>query len=382
MSTPEADYILIGGGLTGCVVASRLKQSNPALSILILEAGPDASTNEATKSFAGLFSLLGSDLDWTYHTTPQKNTAGRVHPVHAGKALGGGSITNFQGWSRGDRRDYAQWARVAGDERWSYDGLLGYFRRSEAFFDRAADRAQQHGFDGPVRVTPVSAGPFGRRYPLREPIRDAWLEAGERVNPDGCSGDLSGVCEFYETWYCGKRQSADQVYSLDGVERITGAMVHKVEFGEINGERVALAVVLADGRRLTARREVILAAGALRTPQVLMLSGIGPAETLKKFDIPTVVDAPEAGKGLTDHFALYQLYRLKDPERGLALGSAKLSDPSFLQGFPCDWAVNQSVPREILHGRDVEWHDQPYTITSISSQRTIRMRKREENSLE
>ncbi|KAL2783684.1 hypothetical protein BJX66DRAFT_330482 [Aspergillus keveii] len=208
--------------------------------------------------------------------------------------------------------------------------------------------AAQHGFDGPVHVTAVSEGPSGRNYPLRKPLRDAWLEFGETLNPDGCSGNLAGVCEFYESWHNGQRQPANVAYGLEGVTRITEALVHRVEIPETDGERVASGVVLADGRRFTARKEVILAAGALRTPQVLMLSRIGPHETLAKFNIPIVVDAPGVGRNLTDHFALYQLYKLRNPERGLALGSPVLSDPIFFQGFPCDWAVNQAVPREIL----------------------------------
>ncbi|KAL3439965.1 hypothetical protein BJX65DRAFT_315254 [Aspergillus insuetus] len=327
MAPHEADYIIVGGGLTGCVVASRLKQADSNLDILIIEAGADESNNEATKTFPTLFSLLDSDLDWSYSTTPQKNTADRVHPIHAGKALGGGSVTNFQGWSRGDARDYDQWARMVGDMRWSYAGLLPFFRKSETFFDRDADAAQ-HGFDGPVHVTVVSQGPSGRKYPLRKSIRDAWLEVGETLNPDGCAG----------IW---------RVFAK-GVTRITEALVHKIEIPETDGVRVASGVVLVDGRRFTARKEVILATGALRTPQVLILSGIGPHDTLAKFNIPTIIDAPDVGRNLTDHFALYQVYKLRDPERGLALGSPVLSDPIFLQGFPCDWAVNQPVPREIL----------------------------------
>ncbi|OJJ02478.1 hypothetical protein ASPVEDRAFT_41970 [Aspergillus versicolor CBS 583.65] len=342
----QADYIVVGGGLTGCVVASRLKQRDPSLDIFLLEAGPDASDNPNVKTFPGLFSLLDSDLDWSYATTPQANTANRKHTVHAGRALGGGSTTNFGGWSRGDAKDYDLWADTVKDDRWSFKGLLPYFRRSESFFDRSADAAY-HGFDGPVRVTSVSASDPKRRYPLRDPIRDAWLEVGERYNPDAGSGQLSGIVEFLETWDGGERQAAYQAYSLDGVQCITNAAVHKVEFNG-SAQKKASAVLLADGRRFTARREIILAAGSLRTPQLLMLSGIGPAETLSKHGIPITVDAPNVGKNLTDHFALYQLYKLRNPERGLALGSPALSDPAFMKGLPTDWTVNQQVPREIL----------------------------------
>ncbi|RDW93968.1 GMC family oxidoreductase [Aspergillus mulundensis] len=345
MATPEFDYIIVGGGLTGCVVASRLKQRNPSLDILLLEAGVDASNNPDVKTYPPLFSLLGSDLDWAYATTAQPHTADRVHTVHAGKALGGGTTINFGGWSRGDSTDYDLWAETVGDQRWGYEGLLPYFCRSESFFDRGADH-REHGFEGPVRVTSVSARDPDRQYPLREPIRDAWLEIGEQFNSSPGTGRSSGVVEFLETWQGGERQAAYQAYSLDGVHCITGATVHKVE---VTGpERTASAVLLADGRRFASRREVILAAGALRTPQLLMLSGIGPAEVLAEHGIALIVESPEVGKNLIDHFALYQLYKLREPDRGLALGSPKLTHPALTQGFPVDWAVNQQVPKTIL----------------------------------
>ncbi|KAL4768171.1 hypothetical protein BDW60DRAFT_132440 [Aspergillus nidulans var. acristatus] len=345
MTIPEYDYIIVGGGLTGCVVASRLKKHNPSLNVLLLEAGVDPSDNPNVKTYPPVFSLLGSDIDWKYSTTPQPNTGNRIHTVHAGKALGGGTTINFGGWSRGDSADYDLWARTVGDQRWGYQGLLPYFRRSESFFDRTAD-AQEHGFEGPVRVCAVSASDPNRQYPLRGPVRDAWIEIGEQYNPAPGTGRLSGVVEFLETWHGGERQASHQAYSLDGVQCITGATAHKVE---VSGpENNVSGVLLADGRRFTARKEVILAAGALRTPQILMLSGIGPGDTLAKHGISSVVEAPEVGRNLIDHFALYQLYKLREPERGIALGSSKLSHPALTQGFPVDWAVNQRVPRDVL----------------------------------
>lgn len=349
MASSSVDYIIVGGGLTGCVVASRLKQRNPSLDILIFEAGIDPSNNPDIQSVHGLFSLLGSDLDWTYTTEPQPKTGNRVHEVHAGKALGGGSVINFGCWSRGDATDYNDWARIVGDKRWSYEGLLSYFRKSESFFDTTAD-PRQHGFEGPLRITSVSESDPKRRYPLREPIREAWNEIGVQYNPDACSGNLYGISEFLESWYDGKRQTTQQAYSLEGVRVITEATVHRVVFAESDqrGQKRVLAVILSDGRRFDARKEVILAAGTLRTPQVLMLSGVGPGKTLSQHGIPIVIDAPEVGKNLNDHFALYQVYKLRNPERGLAVGSPALSDPVFMEGFPTDWVINQDVPTHVL----------------------------------
>lgn len=114
MAAPaEADYVIVGGGLTGCVVASSLKQRNPALDILVIEAGIDPSNGQRISSFPGLFSLLGSELDWSYHSAPQPATANRVHVTSAGKALGGGTTTSFGGWNRGDASDYDQWEELS-----------------------------------------------------------------------------------------------------------------------------------------------------------------------------------------------------------------------------------------------------------------------------
>lgn len=346
MSAPkEADYIIVGGGLTGCVVASRLKQRNPSLEILIIEAGIDPSNDQRISSFPGLFSLFGSELDWSYHSAPQPNTANRAHVTSAGKALGGGSTINFGGWNRGDASDYDDWGKTVGDQKWSYEGLLPFFRRSETFESTNVD-VKQHGVDGPIHVTPVSAT---RTFPLREPIKEAWTELGLAYNPDGCSGKLAGICDFFETWYDGKRQTAYQAYDLAGIEVLTETMVHRVEFEfEEGSSPKASTVLVADGQHIKARKEIILAAGAFRTPQVLILSGIGPSETLSQHGISLVSNAPEVGRNLTDHFALYQLFKIRQPERGLALGCPQLSDPVYMKGFPSDWAITESVPRQLL----------------------------------
>lgn len=355
MAAPaEVDYVIVGGGLTGCVVASRLKQRNPALDILIIEAGIDPSDDPRISSFPGLFSLLGSELDWSYHSAPQPDTANRVHVTGAGKALGGGTTINFGGWNRGDVSDYDQWGKIVDDQKWSYEGLLPFFRRSETFESLNVD-AKQHGVDGPIHVTPVSAT---RTFPLREPIKEAWAELGLTHNPDGCSGKLAGICDFFETWYEGKRQTAYKAYGLEGIQIITEIMVHRVEFeGRENSQGKspkATAVLLADGRRIRARKEIILAAGAFRTPQVLMLSGIGPSEILSQHGIRILVNAPEVGRNLMDHFALYQLFKIRQPERGLALGSPKLSDPIFMKGFPSDWVISESIPPQLLEKASLE----------------------------
>ncbi|KAL1980339.1 hypothetical protein VTN96DRAFT_4242 [Rasamsonia emersonii] len=345
MST--ADYIVVGGGLTGCAVASRLKQGRPSSSVLILEAGPHPKDNPNTTSFLGGVALLGSDLDWGFTTEPQPTTANRVHKLNAGKVLGGGSILNFGGWGRGAAADYDHWAKTVGDERWGYNGLLPYFKKTERFVHPRAD-PQQHGADGPFYVAPVTAD-ANRTYPLRDPIKAAWTSLGVQENPDNCSGNVSGISECLENFHDGVRQPSALAYNLDGVEIVTGAVAHRVLFSTKDDSRpVATGVELVDGRQFTARKEIIISTGALKTPQLLLLSGIGPAETLAKHGIPVVKDNPDVGQHLFDHFALFQVFKLRNPEKGLAMGSPGFANPAYLKGLPCDWIVNQIVPAETL----------------------------------
>ena len=135
MTCSEADYIVVGGGLTGCAVASRLYQADPSLDVLLLEAGIDASDNPLTRDLGGAFALARSELDYNYQSTHQPNTGDRVHSITAGKVLGGGSILNYGGWARGDASDYNRWAKSVGDERWSYKSLLPYLKKSETLGD-------------------------------------------------------------------------------------------------------------------------------------------------------------------------------------------------------------------------------------------------------
>ena len=346
MSTSQADYIVVGGGLTGCALASRLHQIDPALGILILEAGSDPTNNPNTTTFAGGFKL-GSTLDWCFTTTSQANTNNRVYLPRAGKTLGGSSVINYGGWARGDSKDYDHWAMLVGDTRWSYQGLLPFFRKSENYFDPKA-YPEQHGFSGPMHVTSVSASDPKRKYPLREPIRTAWSEIGASYNPNS-SGSIVGILEFLENWHNGQRQPAHLAYSLDGVQVVTGATAHRIVFSKDNhGNQLASKVLLADGREFTARKEIIISCGTMRTPQILMLSGIGPPDLLSKYDIPVIQEAPEVGRNLWDHFAHYQKFKLREPEKGLALGSPSLKEPAYFKGMPVDWVVNEAVPSEIL----------------------------------
>ena len=344
----EVDYLVIGGGLTGCAVAARLHQGDPSLQILVLEAGTDATDNPQTRGLAGALTLAGSNLDYDYKTAPQPNTNDRTHTITAGKVLGGSSILNYGGWARGDASDYDQWAQIVGDERWSYTGFLPYLKKAERHFD-ARQNLEHRGLDGPIHVTSVAESNPKYRYGLREPIRSAWEELGVQCNPNGDCGSLAGICELLGNWRNEQRQPSHSAYGLRASHYITGATVHKIIFTrDQTGNPTAEGVVLTDGRQYKARKEIILSAGTIRTPQILMLSGIGPANLLSKFDIPLLFENPEVGRNYFDHFALFQLWKLRNPEKGLSMGAEKWDDQNTYRGLPCDWAVNEGTPPDLL----------------------------------
>lgn len=345
-----ADYIIVGGGLTGCALAARLaEQVKDGAAILLLEAGPEPGTGERfTQPMAG-FALQGSELDWSYATAPVPTLENRVLTLAAGKVLGGGSMLNYGGWARGDASDYDAWAKLVKDERWSYKALLPYMKKSERF-DKATADPEQNGLEGPIQVTSITASDPKRRYPLREPIQKAWAEVGVHTVPP-CNGKLAGLSEFLETWVDGARRPAQLAYNIKGtaVEVRTETTVHRVLFESLPNQLPrATGVLLANGQRISARKEVILAAGAFRSPQLLQLSGVGPAELLARHSIPVVYDAPDVGKNLFDHFAFFQVFHLKPSDKGLALGHADLYDPAFMKGFPTDWVANEALPAPLL----------------------------------
>lgn len=355
MAALVADYVVVGGGLTGCVVASRLHQHDPTLGVIILEAGPDPESKHDVTTPMGGFALRGTELDWQYSTQPHKDTQSRVHILDAGKTLGGGSILNYGGWSRGDLADYDTWAQLSGFKQWDYGHLLPYFKRSERFVaDVTTPPDMSHRGDcGPMKITSVNASSFKRRYPLRKPIYTAWSELGVKRTAYGCTGRNEGLSEWLENWDNGKRQSAQHAYPLDGIQVLASALVAKLLFAEEGGASISrqpkvTGVLLQDGRKVQARREILLCAGALRSPIMLLASGIGPRSVLNAKHIPIVQDSPDVGANMIDHFALFQLFKLRPSDKGPALGHPDLEDPAFLLGLPTDCVVNEGLPRDLM----------------------------------
>lgn len=233
-------------------------------------------------------------------------------------------------WTRGDAKEYDRWADLVSDQRWSYSGLLPYFKRTENHFNPHGSDAEQHGFDGPIYTSSVSSS--GRRYPLRETLRQAWCSTGLKVNDDINSGHPQGVAELVTNWADGRRQLTSEVYPLDGVKVVTNALVRRVVLD--GSSQTATGVELADGRMysVSAGGEVIVSAGALRTPQILLLSGIGDSEQLSKHNIPELVHLPGVGRNFHDHLLVFRYWKLREPEKGIALGSPLFGGPNYEKG--------------------------------------------------
>lgn len=305
-----ADYVIVGAGSAGAALAARLSE-DPSVSVLLLEAGgPDKALElHVPAAFSKLFRGI---YDWNYDTVPQERLNGRTVFWPRGKTLGGSSSLNAMMWVRGFAADYDEWAETAG-ERWSWKALVPYFRRVERTED-AADDTQ--GTDGPQSVEQ-------QRDPRRHTAAflDAAREVGHRVTPANLP-EGQGFSQTMTSTRRGGRASTADAYlrparGRRNLQVVTDALVRKVTFdpstgpGTVAGSgTVAGAWPRATGvyvdiagitRHALARREVILCGGAINTPQLLMLSGIGPADHLGEHGIPIIVDAPGVGANLQDH---------------------------------------------------------------------------------
>ncbi|KAI4921053.1 uncharacterized protein J4E92_008038 [Alternaria infectoria] len=334
-----ADVIIVGGGIAGTVVASRLHERKPSLSVVLIEAGPDPTGNPHVAIPAAAANLHFSQYDYNYSTTPQEHLDGKPKRNVGFRGLGGGSVINNGGWIRGDAQDYDEWARDVDDPRWSYDGLLPYFKRTERHFDPDADPSQ-HGHDGPMHTASVTS--TGRIYPLREPVHKLWSNLDIPHIYDLNDGRPQGISDLVENFQDGKRQMAHSVYPLHGVQVRTSTIVRRVLFDDTN---TAVGVELTDGERIDLNEggQVVITAGAYRTPQVLMLSGIGEPSQLSQHNIPVVSNLPAVGQNLHDHLMMYRYWKLRNPEKGLAIGSPLFGGLNYDRGGPVDFLVRAPI---------------------------------------
>ncbi|CAH0023616.1 unnamed protein product [Clonostachys rhizophaga] len=337
------DFIIVGGGLAGSVISNRLHGTLPQANILVVEAGLNANNDQSILYPNGTGSL--SPYIWYIETPPQPFLNGRKLGMGQGTGLGGGTVVNGAIWTRGDHEDYDIWGETVGDDRWSYEGLLPYMKASEQF--RSPDRNPgQHGFNGPVHAQTVTS--TGRKYPLREPVLGSWQEIGYTPAPnfDGNSGSPIGIADVCENRNDGRRQIASVVYPLDGITVLTETFVQNILINGTGDLVVAEGIKLSNGTDIKAKH-VVLSAGALRTPQLLMLSGVGPQDELQKYNIPVKVLSPDVGKNLIDHSIIDTNWKIKNPSQGWAPGSNNplFQQPEFSLGQAQDFMVCDTVPR-------------------------------------
>ncbi|MEO6061554.1 MAG: GMC family oxidoreductase N-terminal domain-containing protein [Thermoflexales bacterium] len=288
------DYIIVGAGSAGCVLANRLS-ADPALQILVLEAGPSDQVLEV-KIPAAFSKLFKTPRDWALETEPDPRCDQRRHFWPQGRMLGGSSSLNAMIYMRGNRRDYDRWAAM-GNRGWAYADLLPFFKRAENQH-RGPDAF--HGSGGPLDVDDlVEANPLSQAFVA------AMLELGYPENRDFNAHEQDGAGLFQVTQRRGRRASAATAYLKPALKRPnlrvrTGARVNRVV---ITGGR-ATGVVVDRGAReeiISARRAVIVSAGALHSPALLLRSGIGPVADLRALKIDPIIDAPDVGRNLQDH---------------------------------------------------------------------------------
>lgn len=310
----ETDYIIVGAGSAGCVLANRLS-ADPAAQVLLLEAGGDDRPLREPRHFwsnlmihvpAGFANTITDPrVNWLYRTAPDPSTGGRVYTIPRGKTLGGSSSINGMVYIRGQQADYDYWNQI-GCRGWSWDSVRPYFLRAE---NREQGPSEHHAVGGPLHVADIRS-----RHPVSEAAIAAAVALGVPQR-DVNGGDQEGVCYYQQTMRGRLRCSAAAAY-LHPIMRRSNlrveirALVTRIV---VEHNRAVGVAFVRDGinQVVRARREVILCGGAVNSPQILQLSGIGPGALLQRLGVPVIRDSAEVGENLQDHYITTIRYNLK-----------------------------------------------------------------------
>jgi choline dehydrogenase-like flavoprotein len=303
--TDRFDYIIVGAGSAGCCLANRLSE-DPDVSVCLIEAGGSHKNPLVSIPMAAIVTMPRKIKNWAYQTVPQKGLNNRRGFQPRGKALGGSSVLNAQIYTRGHKADYDEWARL-GNKGWGFRDVLPYFKKSE---NREAGDDEFHAVGGPLNVAPLTDP---------SPINDAFISAAAQLqypeNADFNGAQQEGVGLYEVTQKNGERWSTaraflDPIQDRQNLKIISKAHTEKVRIkdGVATGVDVRIK---RKTRTLSARKEVILSAGAFGSPQLLLLSGIGGSDKLAPHGIETVHELPGVGENLQDHIDQILSYRSK-----------------------------------------------------------------------
>lgn len=300
------DYVIVGGGTAGCVLANRLS-ADPEVSVLLLEAGGKDNWHWIHIPVGYLYCIGNPRTDWCYRTEPEPGLNGRSILYARGKVLGGCSSINAMIYMRGQARDYDEWAALTGDEAWSWSKVLPIFKESE---DNWRGACEMHGAGGEWRVEQQRL-----RWDILDRFADAAEQAGIARTDDFNCGSNEGSGKFEVNQRRGVRWNASKAFLRPAMQRpnltvVTGALIDKVSF---EGKRATGIEFVLEGERRSVRADIetVLAAGAIGSPAILQRSGVGPAALLQEQGIAPVQVMSGVGRNLQDHLQLRTIYRIQ-----------------------------------------------------------------------